>query len=55
MRLIETGECLARLRDTYPDFYEDHHSDAWNKLVGLRNIIAHRLCSGRSRKGMGRC
>ena len=41
MRLIEAGEYLARLRDSYPDFYEGHHSDAWNRLIGLRNIIAH--------------
>ena len=41
MRLIEAGEYLIRLRDNYPEFYERHHSDAWNKLIGLRNIIAH--------------
>lgn len=41
MRLQDIGEQLARIRDTYPDYYDQHHTDEWNKLIGLRNIILH--------------
>lgn len=41
MRLLEAGEYLARVRDGYPEYYEAHHTQAWNNLIGLRNIIAH--------------
>lgn len=41
MRLQDIGEQLTRIRDKFPDFYEQHHSDEWHKLIGLRNIISH--------------
>ena len=41
MRLLAAGEHLARLRDTYPDYYVAHQTTAWHSLIGLRNIIAH--------------
>jgi uncharacterized protein with HEPN domain len=41
MRLLEAGEYLARVRDSYGEYYDEHHNDAWNNLIGLRNIIAH--------------
>jgi uncharacterized protein with HEPN domain len=41
MRLQDIGEQLARIRDKFPDFYEQHHTDDWYKLIGLRNIISH--------------
>lgn len=41
MRLQDIGEQLSRIRDNSPDFYEKHHNDAWNRLIGLRNIISH--------------
>jgi len=41
MRMLEAGEYLARIRDKYPDYYEENHSQAWFKLIGMRNVIAH--------------
>lgn len=41
MRLQDIGEQLVRIRDKFPDFYEQHHSDEWHKLIGLRNITSH--------------
>ena len=37
MRLLEAGEYLARVRDSYSDYYEEYSTDAWNNLIGLRN------------------
>lgn len=41
MRLQDIGEQLSHIRDGFPDFYEEHYSQEWNKLIGLRNIISH--------------
>lgn len=41
MRLQDVGESLIRLRDAFPDFWDEHAEDSWIKAVGLRNIIAH--------------
>ena len=41
MRLQDIGEQLVRIRDKFPDFYEQHSSDEWHKIIGLRNIISH--------------
>lgn len=41
MRLQDIGEQLIRIRDKFPDFYEQHATDEWHKLIGLRNIISH--------------
>ena len=41
MRLQDIGEQLVRIRDKFPDFYEQHGSDEWHKIIGLRNIISH--------------
>jgi uncharacterized protein with HEPN domain len=41
MRLQDIGEQLARIRDRFPDFYEQYDSDEWHKIIGLRNIISH--------------
>jgi len=41
MRLQDIGEQLSRIRDKFPEFYEQHGSDEWHKLIGLRNIISH--------------
>jgi len=41
MRLQDIGEQLVRIRDLFPEFYEQHHDDSWHKLIGLRNIISH--------------
>lgn len=41
MRLLDAGEQLARLRDLFPEYYAEHSSPAWDRLIGLRNIIAH--------------
>lgn len=41
MRLQDIGEQLVRIREKFPDFYEQHSSDEWHKLIGLRNIISH--------------
>ncbi len=41
MRLVDAGEHLARVRDIFADYYTEHASPDWDKLIGLRNIIAH--------------
>jgi len=41
MRLQDIGEQLVRIRDKFPDYYVQHSSDEWYKLIGLRNIISH--------------
>jgi uncharacterized protein with HEPN domain len=41
MRLQDIGEQLARIRDQFPNFFEQHQDESWHKLVGLRNIISH--------------
>jgi uncharacterized protein with HEPN domain len=41
MRIMDAGEHLSRVRDTFPDFYTSHSSHSWDELIGLRNIIAH--------------
>lgn len=41
MRLQEMGENLSKIRQNFPDYFERAHSDSWNKLIGLRNIISH--------------
>jgi len=41
MRLQDIGEQLTRIRDQFPDFYEQNQDDSWHKLIGLRNIISH--------------
>lgn len=41
MRLQDIGEQLVRIRDKFPDFYEQNSSSEWHKFIGLRNIISH--------------
>lgn len=41
MRLQDIGEQLVRIRDQFPEFYEQYQDDSWHKLIGLRNIISH--------------
>ena len=41
MRLQDIGEQLTRIRDQFPEFYEQNQDDSWHKLIGLRNIISH--------------
>ena len=41
MRLQDIGEQLVRIRDKFPDFFQQQSSDEWHKLIGLRNIISH--------------
>jgi uncharacterized protein with HEPN domain len=41
MRLQDIGEQIARLRSNFKEFYDVHHSESWNKMIGLRNIISH--------------
>jgi uncharacterized protein with HEPN domain len=41
IRLQDIGEQLIHIRDKVPEFYEQNDSDDWNKIIGLRNIIAH--------------
>jgi uncharacterized protein with HEPN domain len=41
MRLQDIGEQLIRIRDKFPDFYEQYSSEEWHKIIGLRNIISH--------------
>ena len=41
MRLQDIGEQLVRIRDQFPEFYEQYEDDSWHKLIGLRNIISH--------------
>ncbi len=41
MRLQDIGEQLSRIRDQFPDYYEQNQHDSWHKFIGLRNIISH--------------
>jgi len=41
MRLQDIGEQLSRIRDKFPDYFEEYQDDNWNKFIGLRNIISH--------------
>ena len=41
MRLQDIGEQLIHIRDKFSEFYEQNDNNEWNKIVGLRNIIAH--------------
>lgn len=41
MRLVDAGEHLARVRDGFATYYAEQASADWDKLIGLRNIIAH--------------
>lgn len=41
MRLQEAGEYLSRIRESWPEYYDSHQTQAWHNLIGLRNIIAH--------------
>lgn len=41
MRLQEAGEHLVQLRERCRDYYEQHQTESWHKLIGLRNIISH--------------
>lgn len=41
MRLQDIGEQLVSLRDKFPDYFDEHQSESWIKLIGLRNVISH--------------
>jgi uncharacterized protein with HEPN domain len=41
MRLQDIGEQLSRIREKFPDFFEQHQDDNWHRFIGLRNIISH--------------
>lgn len=41
MRLQDIGEQLTRIRDKFPNYYEQNSTDEWHKLIGLRNTISH--------------
>lgn len=41
MRLQDAGEQLVRIRENFPEYYDQHHNESWHKLIGLRNIISH--------------
>jgi uncharacterized protein with HEPN domain len=41
MRLQDIGENLSKLRDMFPEFWENNAIDSWIKAIGLRNIILH--------------
>ena len=41
MRLQDIGEQLSRIRENFPEYYEQNHDEEWHKLIGLRNIISH--------------
>jgi len=41
MRLQDIGENFSRLRDNFPDFWNEHSTNDWVKAIGLRNIISH--------------
>ncbi len=41
MRLQEAGEYLIQLRENSSAYYDQHSTDAWHKLIGLRKIISH--------------
>jgi uncharacterized protein with HEPN domain len=41
VRLQDIGEQLARIRDRFPDYYQEHQTEEWRRLIGLRNVISH--------------
>ncbi len=41
MRLQDIGENLSKVRDGFPEFWNEHSIDTWIKAIGLRNIISH--------------
>lgn len=41
MRLQDIGEQLSRIREQFPDFFEEQQDDNWHRFIGLRNIISH--------------
>jgi uncharacterized protein with HEPN domain len=41
MRLQDIGENLSKVRDGFPDFWDENSSSPWDKAIGLRNIISH--------------
>lgn len=41
MRLQEIGENLSKIRQHFPALYEEHHTESWHRLIGLRNVISH--------------
>ena len=41
MNLMVMGEATALLRNEYPDFVATHPQVEWNKIRGMRNIMAH--------------
>jgi uncharacterized protein with HEPN domain len=40
LQLLQVGENLARIRDLAPTKF-DEAPESWNRIVGLRNLIAH--------------
>lgn len=41
LRLQEVGENLSKIRRLFPDFYAQHETQGWHRLIGLRNVISH--------------
>lgn len=41
MRFLDVGENLSRVRQNFPEFWDTHASDDWQKAIGLRNVVAH--------------
>lgn len=41
MNLMVLGEAAALLRNEHPDFVASHPEAEWNKIRGMRNILAH--------------
>jgi len=41
MNLMVMGEATALLRNEHLDFVETHPEVEWNKIRGMRNIMAH--------------
>lgn len=37
----EMGENLSKIRQHFPALYEEHHTESWHRLIGLRNVISH--------------
>ena len=45
MNLMVLGEATALLRNEHPDFVASHPEVEWNKIRGMRNIMAHECMS----------